>query len=352
MRREIALACLYLAMRMSDRVGRRLKMLRRPPVPRPFQPGLSVLIPERGRPDLLSECLASVDAARDQVAEPCEVIVVVNGSPRLQYDDLVYRYPRVRWIFSEAPLWFNGAVRRGLRAARYDWVYLLNNDIIVDPQAFSSLLPLRAPHVFGIASQIYFQDPGLPREETGWTACHMASDGMIEILDEVASDDATVRSAFYPGGGASLFRRKLLAQLAGRTSAYAPFYWEDVEWGTCAWRLGYESLYCPSSKVWHRHRQTNLKFFSELEIDRILERNRFIFHFRNGRCPDSFTRLVEMLARLDQDSLDEIVTKWRLFAIALGRLRNRSRYFRDVPLESTWQRLHEFHCTTTGSGST
>lgn len=337
MNREIALAGLYLAMRLSDRLGRRLKALHRLPPHRPFQPGLSVLIPERSQPDLLGECLASVDAACAEVSEPCEVIVVVNGSPRLHYDDLVRRYQRVRWIFSESPLWFNGAIQRGLRATGHDWVYLLNNDMIVDPQAFSSLLSWRAPHVFGIASQIYFHDPKLRREETGWTICRRASEGMIEILDEIANDDATIRSTFYPGGGASLFRRSLLAQLAGHTSVYAPFYWEDVEWGACAWRLGYESLYCPLSKVWHRHRQTNLKFFSEWEIDRILERNRYIFHLRNGPCPESFTRLVELLAMLDPNSLEEIVTGRRLFEIVSGRLRNRSRCFRDVPLETTWQ---------------
>jgi hypothetical protein len=338
---ELSLACVYLAMRLSDRLGRRLQTLRSPPASKAFHPGLSVLIPERGQSELLSECLASVAAACDQVAEPCEVIVVVNGSPRQLYQDLIGHYPQIRWIFSGAPLWFSGAVERGLRAARHDWVYLLNNDMIADPQVFSSLLPWRAPHVFGIASQIFFRDPKIPREETGWTACRVANDGMLEILDEIANDDAAVRTVFYPGGGASLFRRQYLAQLAGRTAVYAPFYWEDVEWGSCAWRLGYESLYCPSSKVWHWHRQTNLKFFSELEIDRILERNRFIFHLRNGPCPESFTRLVELLARLDQDSLAEILSRWRILRIVLGRLRNRSRCFHDPPLESTWQGLYE-----------
>jgi GT2 family glycosyltransferase len=105
--------------------------------------------------------------------------------------------------------------------------------------------------------------------------------------------------------------------------------------------LGYESLYCPLSKVWHGHRQTNRKFFSEREIDRILSRNRFIYHLRNGACPESFTRLSEMLARLNRESLDDVLTRSRMFAIIQGRLLNRSRCFSDLPLESTWQRTYE-----------
>jgi GT2 family glycosyltransferase len=301
---------------------------------------LSVLIPERAHPDLLRECLANVETACGEVAEPCEVIVVVNGSPRSMYEDLVHRYKQVRWIFSDAPLWFCGAIERGLRTARHDWVYLLNNDMTVDAHAFRALLPLRAPQVFGIASQVYFRDPKLPREETGWTTCRVAANGMIEILDELAADDAVIRGTFYPGGGASLFQRGLLAKLARHSGVYAPFYWEDVEWGTCAWRLGYESLYCPSSKVWHRHRQTNLTLFSDLEIDRIFERNRFIFHLRNGEPPESFRRFVKLFDSLDEVSLEEIVSGRRMFAIVSGRLRNGCRRWHDVSLESTWRSVH------------
>lgn len=336
---QTSLLWLYRALKLSDWLGRRLQFLRKPPEPRPFQPGLSVLIPERANPLLLRECLASVDAACRQVAEPCQVIVVVNGSARSLYEQLLREHPQVRWIFSPEPLWYGGAVRRGLRAAHYDWVYLLNNDMVLDPSAFSSLLPWRSPRVFGIASQIYFRDPQRRREETGWTVCHQR-DGMIEIRDDVAGDDCTVRGTFYPGGGASLFRRDLLAHMAKHTSVYAPFYWEDVEWGTCAWRLGYESLYCPFSKAWHWHRQTNLKFFSGSEIDRILNRNRFIYHLRNGPPAASLEEFQALLAKPDEASLAEILTHRRILEIVTGRLRNCSCWFSDPPLENTWQRLY------------
>ncbi|HCC57527.1 MAG TPA: hypothetical protein DEQ47_09725 [Solibacterales bacterium] len=337
--RDAAIRGLYRMLRVCDLAGRLWNSVQWPDIPKPLQPGISILIPERANPALLSACLANVNAACREVAEPCEVIVVASGSPPSLYSDLVQRHTGVRWIFSEAPLWFGGAIQLGLRAARHDWVYLLNNDMLLDPGALAALLPWRAPHVFGIASQIYFQDSERRREETGWTICREI-DGMVEILDEVADDDVTVRGTFYAGGGASLFRRELLARLAQNCSIYAPFYWEDVEWGACAWRLGYESLYCPTSKAWHGHRQTNRRFFSEPEIDRILRRNRLIFHLRNGRCPESLEQLRELLRQSDGDSLAEILRMRSIFKIAFGRLRNRSRWFRAIPLDSTWQRSY------------
>ena len=54
---------------------------------------------------------------------------------------------------------FSGCVRRGR-----------NRHVAgVHPGVLSALLPWRAPHVFGIASQIYFRDAKKRREETGWT---------------------------------------------------------------------------------------------------------------------------------------------------------------------------------------
>lgn len=245
----------------------------------------------------------------------------------------------VCWFFSKSPLWFSGAILRGLEAARYDWVYLLNSDMIVDPGVFSSLLPWRATHVFAIASQIYFKDPVKRREETGWTRFTRV-ESPIEILDTPPDDDTTVRGNFYAGGGSSLFQRELLTDFARHSSVYDPFYWEDVEWGTRAWRRGYEVLFCPSSKVWHEHRATNRKFFAEAEIDRIVRRNRIVYHLRNSPSSGSGRELRGTLSLLDRSTLLEILQPIRLFRIFTGRLQSASLPFKNLSLEYTWQKYY------------
>src|SRR2546427_2998872 len=124
--------------------------------------------------------------------------------------------------------------------------------MVVDRVALREAAKWRSPSVFAIALQIYFQDPARRREETGWTGIRNAG-GLVEIFDSQPKDDLNVRDHLYSGGGSSLFRRDLLLRFVDGTDAYAPFYWEDVEWGFSAWRNGFESLFCPASKVWHVH---------------------------------------------------------------------------------------------------
>lgn len=301
--------------------------------------GISVIIPERANPRLLSECLESLMRACQAVAEPVEVIVVVNGSRRSTYEPLRTRYPSVRWLFFDKPLWFGGAVREGLKAACHAWVYLLNNDMTVDPLALSELLCWRSPQVFAVASQIFFMDPARRREETGWTRFR-ESDGMIEIFD-VEPEEELVRGTFYAGGGASLFQASVLRRLVPMAAGYEPFYWEDVEWGTVAWRWGFESLFCPRSRVWHHHRSTNRVFFPEKEIERVFLRNKYRYELRNrvlgAGCE---ARLFEHLFRLDRLCFREITTLRSVAGILLSRLRYWTYPFREVPLQYTWRKYY------------
>lgn len=326
---------LYAALRLADRSA---------PVPsrsaanrelRPFAPGITVVIPERANPRVLAETLENAVSACRQLDEPWEIVVVVNGSPASRYRSIAERYREVIWLFSARPLWYSGAIRRGILASRYDWVYLLNSDMLLDSRALESVLPWRSPGVFGIASQVFFRDPQKRREETGWTRFR-TTEGPIEILDEVAPDEETVRGTFYAGGGASLFRRYLLCELIRDCSAYLPFYWEDVEWGARAWRLGYQSLYCPASKAWHLHRTTNRLLYAEEEIDRILARNRVIFHFRNGPPVHSFNSVWRILSRLDEKSFREILGLRKMAQIMLGRLQSARLPHDHVPFDRTW----------------
>ncbi len=281
--------------------------------------GISIIIPERANPELLDESLKSALAASREVQEPVEIIVVVNGSDRDVYSKLQTMYASVRWVFFKQPLWFTGAVQEGLTRARYAWVYLLNNDMVLDRLALRELLRWRAGHVFAVASQIYFKDGNRRREETGWTN-YRIRDSLLEIFDQPPDDSDTVRGTLYAGGGSSLFQKKLLQQIMGRANPYHPFYWEDVEWGIRAWKLGYESLFCPASIVWHSHKATNRKIFAAEEIDRIFRRNGYLFQARNPIKGVSRRRLCSAMAALDRRSFLELATPamlWRALVVRL-----------------------------------
>lgn len=242
--------------------------------------GISVLIPERGTPDLLRRALEHLMAALARITEPWEVVVIVNGEPPHTYDGLRRQFRGVRWSFHDEPLGFSGALDQGLRLVNFGGVYLHNSDIALDPRAIETLLPWRASHVFAIASQIFFDDQDRRREETGWGDCDLRDD-RTDLFDRNPDADGLVRGGLYAGGGASLFDATLLKRFSGATRGYAPFYWEDVDWGVQAWRHGLEVLFHPGSIAWHRHRATIARFFPPAEIDRVVERNRLLFELRN-----------------------------------------------------------------------
>lgn len=314
---------------MSDLICDRF--LRRKATAGPVYPelageGLSIIIPERGNAPLLSECLASVFFAAGGLMQPFEVIVVVDGGSADDYKELAARFQAVRWMFNPNALGFSGAVRRGLEAARHDWVYLLNNDMNLDGRALVEVLKWRAPHVFAVASQIFFKDAARRREETGWAKFRIQL-GCIETYDEAPEDAVTVRGSAYASGGSALFQRRLLLEILGKENPYYPFYWEDFEWGAVAWKMGYETLFCPTSKVWHSHRATISRYYPPQEVRRIFQRNAIQFQLRNLRHLGSFEQACARIMELDPVSFWELVGKknvWQVFRARLAQPYTRS----------------------------
>src|SRR5438094_7872361 len=115
------------------------------------------------------------------------------------YHDLTQEF-QSDWTFRSNPLWFIEAVALGVRVAKYDWVYLLNSDMVVDPAALREAAKWRSPSVFAIASQIHFQDSSRRREETGLTEISDRG-ALIERLDIVLDDEEDVLPVVYEGVG-------------------------------------------------------------------------------------------------------------------------------------------------------
>ena len=298
--------------------------------------GISVVIPERSSPDLLARALEHLQPAVATLTEPWEIIVVVNGAPLSLYRHLRRRWPQVRWDHHAAPLGFSTAVARGLDLARFGGVYLHNSDMAVAPDALARLLPWRAPHVFAIASQIFFDDPAKRREETGWGDLALGPGG-LELFDRTPEPDGRIRSGLYAGGGASLFDAGQLRRAVAETRGYDPFYWEDVEWGLQAWRWGLEVLFQPQSIAHHRHRATIGRFYTPAEIDAVVARNRLWFAARNlARGAD----LAREVAQADWHTLKALSQAATLVEISRARRRGRRAPFPDLPAERRTRHVH------------
>jgi GT2 family glycosyltransferase len=300
--------------------------------------GVSVVIPERGAPEMLAQCLDRLGAAMAHTTEPSETIVVVNGSAPDAYAELARAHPAVRWVHHRDPLGFTSAVLRGVAQARYGSVYLLNNDMLLEPEALRAVLSWRGPHVFAVASQIFFQDSGRRREETGWTSMTV-DDGLPRPWHEEPLGP-TVRGTVYAGAGSALFHTGLLRKLLPDSLPFDPFYWEDTDLGVRAWRLGYEALFCPASVAWHKHRATVERFYEAAEVARIFERNRIQFQLRNPFPRQGLRTTLHHVASLDRATLRELGS-WKACRGLWGaRWRAACAPYRDLGYEVMWTKRY------------
>jgi radical SAM protein with 4Fe4S-binding SPASM domain len=324
--------------RTIDQCGAGLKRairLGRVVAPSPFDSGVSIVIPERDNARELESCLDSVRAAAVEWADPLETIVVVNGSPASHYERLRAANPLVRWRFFSKPLGFGEAVAAGLRASRYDWVYLLNSDVALERTALASLAPHRRPETFSVASQILLKDRTRFREETNWTTLFIES-GLATIHDWIPRSGDPVPS-FYAGGGASLFQKRLLRRILD-VSAYNPFYWEDVEWGWRARKLGYDCVFCPASVAHHTQRSTISRCYKADQIEETIERHRLLFQLRNFTSAGSLERVLERIARLPDPAARYFLAAHTRWKIASGRLWNHLAPFTDEEVFARWNK--------------
>jgi GT2 family glycosyltransferase/glycosyltransferase involved in cell wall biosynthesis len=240
----------------------------------------SVVIPNWNGKDLLAKYLPTVVAAL--AGNPAnEIVVVDNGSSDGSAEFVRAAFPQVKLVALNENLGFGGGSNAGFQAAANDIVVLLNSDMRVAPDFLAPLLEGFAdPQVFAVACQIFFSDPRKPREETGLTQGWW-QDGGLRVRHRIDPAIDGLFPCFYGGGGSCAFDRRKFLELGGFDHLLAPFYLEDTDLGYLAWKRGWKVLYQPRSVVYHEHRGTIGKRFSEEHIQTVLKKNYLLFSWKN-----------------------------------------------------------------------
>jgi GT2 family glycosyltransferase/glycosyltransferase involved in cell wall biosynthesis len=264
------------------------------PVPsQPRPAGISVVIPSRNGLELLRVMLPEVVRQVQQVGG--EIIVVDNGSDDGTADFLRSEYPGVVLELSPSSLSFALAANAGIRKARYAQVCLLNNDMQVEPEFFSSLGAAfhEVPDLFSATAQIFFPE-GARREETGKAVMTPASERQpldFPVRCDLPFARENLSYVLYGSGGCSLFDARKLLQLGGFDEMYEPAYVEDLDLGFRGWQQGWPSVFVAGARVVHRHRATTSRYFTPEFLERILELNYLRFLVRATADRRVFRRL-------------------------------------------------------------
>jgi O-antigen biosynthesis protein len=240
----------------------------------------TVVIPNWNGRDLLDKYLPSVIAAMSGNPDN-EIIVVDNGSSDQSAEFVREKFPSVTVLALPENLGFGGGSNAGFRAAKNDIVVLLNSDMRVASDFLSPLLAgFTDDQVFSVSCQIFLSDPERRREETGLTLGWW-QDGMLKVSHR---EDNSIQSLFpcsYGGGGSCAYDQRKFLELGGFDELLSPFYLEDTDIGFLAWKRGWKVLYQPASKVWHEHRGTIGKKFTDDYIQSVLKKNFLLFCWKN-----------------------------------------------------------------------
>jgi O-antigen biosynthesis protein len=261
-----------------------------PHVPGPLPHGVTTVIPSRDGRHLLEAQFPTLVA--QHLGVPHEILVVDNGSDDGTAEWLANSYPEVRAIVSCEPLSFARAVNRGIAEARFSHVCLLNNDMLLEPGFYTALLDAfsQVPDLFCATAQIRFPE-GVRREETGKAVMAQSGpdDFPVRCDEPLPGEDGTW--VLYGSGGCSLYDTDKLRALGNMDDAYEPAYVEDMDIGWRAWQQGWPSVYVARAVVEHRHRATTSRYYSEAELDRVLEINYLRFLVRAVDSGPLFRRL-------------------------------------------------------------
>ncbi|MGH9558016.1 MAG: glycosyltransferase [Bryobacteraceae bacterium] len=247
---------------------------------KPNTAAASIVIPNWNGRDLLEKYLPSVIEAAAQ-RPGSEVIVVDNGSTDGSAEFILEHFPRVRLIALESNLGFGGGSNTGFEHARHDIVVLLNSDMRVERDFLAPLLEAFTDEkIFAVSCQILFADPEKKRAETGLTEGWWQQ-GSLRVRHRIDPAIDSAYPCFYGGGGSCAFDRRKFSELGGFDKLLAPFYLEDTDLGYMAWKRGWEVLYQPASIVFHEHRGTIGKRFTENYIQSVLKKNFLLFTWKN-----------------------------------------------------------------------
>ena len=242
---------------------------------------VSVVTPNYNGKDFLYAYFESLIKNSDEIGE---VIIVDNGSNDGSQEFIRNYREKVDFpivlIENSQNLGFAEAVNQGISKARYDYIFSLNNDTVVEKSAILELLNLLNTdgRIFSVSSKmVQFNNPELIDDagDDYTLLAYTKKRGNNQNLNNFIE----VSEIFSSCAGAALYRKDLLEELGGFDSEFFA-YMEDVDLGYRARINGYKNLFCPNAIVYHIGSATTGSQYNEFKV-RLAARNNVLVVYKN-----------------------------------------------------------------------
>lgn len=231
---------------------------------------LTVIIPSYNGSELLDICLTSL---YKQEIVPNEIIVINNGSEDETESFLKKKYPEVRIISFSENQGFAEAVNMGIKNAKFEKIFILNNDTKLDKECLKYLLrDLEKDYRLDAVAPLIF----LSNNKVD------SSGSFINELGQAFHDRGRVKKnqnkeIFLITAAAVLIRKNIFKKVGMFEEKFFA-YGEDVDWSFRAQLAGCSFICDQRAVVYHEHKATssrNPQFLEYLQF-----RNAYLFILR------------------------------------------------------------------------
>lgn len=222
-----------------------------------------------------------------------EVIIVDNGSTDKSKEYIKrneFNFP-VTLIENTENLGFSPAVNQGIRKAKYEYIFSLNNDTQVKKGSIKALLDLisSGPEIFSVQAKMLQYDNKELIDDVGdeynllaWTKKTGENHDSNEYCE--------VKEIFSACAGAAMYRKSLLAEIGMFDDNYFA-YMEDVDLAIRSRINGYTNLLCPDAIVYHIGSATSGSRHNDFKV-RLAARNNVWTVYKNQPIPMKIVNFI------------------------------------------------------------
>jgi len=201
-----------------------------------------------------SECIESCRKLR---YPNFHLIIVDNGSTDGSEAILRNRFPDIELIMTGHNLGFAGGNNAGIAHALShgaDYVWLLNNDTVVEPDSLSELVKVAEQYdrTGIVGSKIYYYDkPNKIWFAGGTWNKHQSFTGHRGLNEIDTGQYEEITTVGFISGCSLLARSTMIKEIGMMKEDYF-LYWEDVDWNATAVEHGWKILFAPRSRIRHK----------------------------------------------------------------------------------------------------
>lgn len=243
-------------------------------------PTVSVIIPTWNKKDTCLGCIKCIYSS-DYPSNSLEIIVVDNASIDGTEETISKVYPQVKIIKLEKNSGFGAAVNEGIKSARGEYIFISDNDVILNKDTLSQLVKVAEENKdFDVLGGKLYDGESGNKIQTFYGFIneenfHIERPGAGEIdngqFDKLVFADTV-------SFGAALMRKTLFEKIGLLDEKYF-IYFDDTDFMVRCKKAKIKVVFVPQAKMWHKGSvslgKNNPRIVYYLYRNNLLIRNKF-----------------------------------------------------------------------------